>query len=139
MNDPYLDHTQCVARLKRELEKHGRLIVALDFDDTVFPFAQSGHTHERVIDLARECSDLRWFIVVFTASNPDRYPMILAYLAEQGINVTSINVNPPELNLPFGKWGKIYYNVFLDDRAGLASACAALQEVVTYAQLSPHG
>lgn len=132
MTDPYLNHAHCVARLIREWEKHGKLIVALDFDDTCFPFHGSGDTYPLVTRLARECSELGWYIVVFTASHPDRYPMMREYLAAQGITVSSINENPPSLNLPFGKWGKVYYNAFLDDRAGLAAAYQQLREVVDH-------
>ncbi len=132
MTDPYLDHAHCVARLIREWEKHGALIVALDFDDSIYPFHDNGATYPLVTQLARECSDLGWPIVVWTASSPDRYPMMREYLAERGIKVAAVNENPPDLKLPFGKWGKIYFNVCLDDRAGLASAYAALREVVDH-------
>lgn len=131
MTDPYLNHAHCVARLIREWEKHGRLIVALDYDGTCRPFPESDeHTHELVLGLARECSDLGWHIVIWTASNPSRYPMMREHLAREGIKVASVNENP--ITLPFGLWGKIYYNVLLDDRAGLAAAYAALREVVDH-------
>ncbi len=130
MNDPYLDQSTCVARLIREWEKHRRLIVAVDFDDSVYPFHDTGHTHERVIALVKECSDLGWHIVVFTASDPARYPLMRDFLKEKGIEVTSINVNPIEL--PFGNWGKVYYNVLLDDRAGLRDAYEQLRQVVDH-------
>ncbi len=132
MTDPYLDHTRCVARLIREWEKHGALIVACDFDDSIYPFHGTDDTHPLVTALVRECSDLGWHIVIWTASHPDRYPLMRAHLAAAGIKVAAVNENPPELKLPFGKWGKIYFNVCLDDRCGLSAAYAQLREVVDH-------
>ncbi len=130
VQDPYFNQTRCVERLLTEWRKHGQLIVACDFDDTVFPFHGTGSTHDQVIQLVRECSDLGWHIVIFTASNPERYPMMREFLESRGIKVAAINQNPIEL--PFGKWGKPYYNICLDDRAGLSAAYEQLREVVRH-------
>lgn len=131
MTDPYLDQSICVARLIREWEKHGRLIVALDYDGTCRPFPESDeYTHELVLALARECSDLGFLITIYTASNPERYPTMRAHLEREGIKVASINENPIEL--PFGLWGKVYYNVLLDDRAGLRDAYEQLRQAVEH-------
>ncbi len=128
VEDPYLNQHRCVQRLLKEWRKHGRLIVAVDFDDSVWPFHDTNHTHDKVIALVKECSDLGCLIVIYTASDPSRYPMMRAFLEGRGIKVASVNENPIEL--PFGRWGKIYYNAFLDDRAGLASAYEQLRQVV---------
>lgn len=125
MNDPYTDTDLCVNRLLREHSKHPRLIVACDFDDTVFPYHGGSSTHERVIRLLQRCSARDFHIVVFTASSPDRYPFMQTYLSERGIKVSSVNTNP--ISLPFGNHGKVYYNILLDDRAGLGQACDVLE------------
>lgn len=124
VNDPYLLNQNCVERLLREYHKHGKLIVAVDFDDTVFPFNNSGNIHNRVFELLQECQKREFYIVLFTASSPDRFDMMRDYMKYRGIIISSINSNP--IPLPFGHNGKIYYNIFLDDRAGLGQSCDVL-------------
>ena len=54
--------------------------------------------------------------------------MILEYCKEIGINVNSINTNP--IKLDFGNNGKVYANIYLDDRAGLLQALDILEETM---------
>jgi hypothetical protein len=126
--DPFTDTQHAVTRLYKEWVKHPQLIVAVDFDDTVFDFHQKGDTHDRVINLLKRCNAENFYIVTFTASHPGRYPLIEARMKEIGIEVHSMNQNPIEL--PFGNHGKIYYNILLDDRAGLGQAVETLEAVL---------
>lgn len=124
MTDPYTDTEVCVNRLYKEWKRHNKLIVAVDFDDTVFPFHNQDDTHHHVMNALAKCQQLGFYIVIWTASNPDRYEMISKYMEDRGIRVSSINKNP--IDLPFGNHGKIYYNILLDDRAGLGQALNTL-------------
>lgn len=128
MTDPYLMIDTCVDRLLKEYQKHRKLIVAVDFDDTVFPYHQTDHSHEMVLDLVRECQAVGFYIVIWTASEPIRFPFIKQFMSDNGIEVDSINENP--VSLPFGNHKKIYYNILLDDRAGLASSYNILRRVL---------
>lgn len=130
LNDPFLDDDYAIYRLYKEYQKHKRLIVALDFDSTVYPFEKSYHKFPAVLDLVRRCQSLGFYIVIFTASTPDRFPMMIEYLAKHGIRVDKINENP--IDLPYGKNGKIYYNILLDDRAGLSAAYDILNSVIQW-------
>jgi hypothetical protein len=47
---------------------------------------------------------------------------------ENNITIASINENP--IDLPFGNNGKIYYNILLDDRAGLGQALDTLNKTI---------
>ena len=127
MNDPYIDTDNCVERLLKEYAKHPRLIVAIDFDSTVFPWKEDSD-HHRALSLIRRAQKAGFYIVVFTASSPDRYQFMSAFLQERHIYVDSVNANP--IPLPFGNNGKIYYNLLLDDRAGLGQACDILEQVL---------
>lgn len=129
MTDPYFDRENCIKRLSAEYAKHGQLIVALDFDDTIFDFHKKGSTHEAVIGLINECQDLGFHIVIFTASPKERYDFIREHCATVGIKPKAINENAlPELK--YGQNGKIYFNILLDDRAGLWEAYMTLRAVV---------
>ncbi len=122
--DPFFSTTRAISRLKEEYNAHRRLIVAFDFDDTVFDYHKKGRTYERVIELLRECKQFGFYLVMFTCSDRDKWAAQLDYMKGLGIEVDSVNQNP--IPLPFGHDGKVYFNVLLDDRAGLGQAYEAL-------------
>lgn len=63
-------------------------------------------------------------LVVFSASQEERYPYIADYLIQNNIPFDAINEDVLiEKRKPTRK---LYYNILLDDRAGLGSAYAAL-------------
>jgi hypothetical protein len=128
MSDPYLNISNCVERLYNEYKKHKRLVIATDFDDTCFPYHNKENTHKRVLDLLHRCQEKNFYIVCFTASLPVRYTMIQEFFKKEGITISGINQNP--VPLPFGNHGKIYYNILLDDRAGLNSAVDTLETLL---------
>ncbi len=129
MVDPYFDTIECAKRLKKEYDTHKKLIVAVDFDDTVFDFHNAGHDYMQVINLIRRCQNLGFYIVLFTGTHPDKWLNQAAYLKDKGIKVICVNENP--IPLPFGNHGKMYYNILLDDRAGLGQAYTILDIVVS--------
>lgn len=128
MSDPFLNFENCVDRLIAEWRKHPRLVVAVDFDDTVYDWHSTGSDHKIVLDLLRESQTLNFYIVIWTASDPVRFPFMQEFMRNAGIDIASINVNPIEL--PFGNHKKIYYNILLDDRAGLSASVAILEETI---------
>lgn len=127
VDDPFLDIKRCISRLFNEWETHKRLIVAVDFDDTVFPFKVDA-THSQLWGLLKRCQENNFYIVVWTASSADRFDFIRNYFKENGIEISSINENP--IPLPYGNGKKIYYNHLLDDRAGLESSVMILKSVL---------
>jgi hypothetical protein len=128
MTDPYFDTDVCVDRLMREYHAHGKLIVAVDFDDTVFDFHKSGHSYPEIINLLERCQKLGFYIVLFTGSDPSEWDKQCGYLLRHGIHAHAVNQNP--IPLPFGNHGKMYYNILLDDRAGLGQAYRTLVQVL---------
>lgn len=133
--DTYRIHSNTVARLTKEYKSHPKLIVAVDFDDTIFPWTKENSTHEEVLSLVRRCKALGFYIVCFTASDAKRYDFIRDFFANNGITIDSINVNP--IPLPYGNNGKIFFNILLDDRSGLESSYKTLLEVVEFAEKNP--
>jgi hypothetical protein len=127
--DPYFDTQRCIKRLLDEYHKHGKLIIAIDFDDTVFDYHQNGHEHDGVINMLKRCQALDFWMVVWTAAPEERHDSQVQYLNNLGITIHSVNENP--LPLPYGNHGKIYYNLLLDDRAGLGQAFNILSQVVS--------
>jgi hypothetical protein len=128
VRDPYADRHIAFNRLYKEYQTHKKLIVALDFDDTVFDFHNEGNTYDRVFDVLFACQNLGFYIVLFTARPKEKWQEPLKYLDQFGIHVDSVNTNP--FPLPFGNDGKIYYNILLDDRAGLGESLGILESVI---------
>ncbi|UKI57440.1 MAG: hypothetical protein L6V81_08955 [Clostridium sp.] len=82
MIDEYLDKENSYNRLKREFEKHKRLIIAYELDSTVYDYHHTNASYEMVKDLIRKYEKYAYFIV-FTSSTPDRYDEIKSILNKE--------------------------------------------------------
>jgi hypothetical protein len=134
MRNPYLTIEGCVDRLYKEYQKHPRLIVAVDHDDTVFDYHNNGYDYSDTTDVLKRCQELNFYIVVFTGTPKEKWDDIFAFWDKQlGIPITCINRNP--IKLPFGNDGKIYYNILLDDRGGLGQSIEILNRLINKIQL----
>ena len=123
--DPYTFTANAVDRLYVEWKKHPKLIVAVDFDDTLYDFHGTGNSHQRLITALKKCNQLGFYVVLWSASKPDRYAFMREFATFAGIEIASVNENP--IPLPFGNDRKMYYNILLDDRAGLGQALDTLE------------
>lgn len=125
--DYYLDNENCINRLTEEWIKYGKIIISYDFDDTVFDFWNKGRTYYDVVSLLQRCRKIGAHFIVFTANND--IEMIEKYLNDNDIPFDKFNEN-----MEFIKFTsrKIYYNILLDDRAGLQSAYECLKTAVVY-------
>jgi len=130
MKDFYLDNSNVIDRLITEWKKYGKIIIAYDFDDTIYDFWKKGRTYEDVISLLKRCEKVGAYFIAFTAN--DEIEMITNYLAENKIPCDRINEN---MDFIAFKARKIYYNILLDDRAGLQSAYDCLLQVVEYMEI----
>jgi hypothetical protein len=122
-----------IERLAEEWETHGKIIIAVDYDDTVSPYRywdeSAADQYHKIWHLLMECQQTGAYIVCHTACNPDRHDEIVGTFSKNGIKDVSINKTP--IDLPYGKSGsKIYANIFLDDRAGLYEAIEILEEAM---------
>ena len=113
-------------RLLNDYVEHRNLIIAFDFDNTIYDYHQKGYSFNDVLDLLRECSELNFTMVLFTA-NEDDEKLVFAkkYCADRHIRVDYINESP------IMKTIKPYYNILLDDRAGLEESYRILKKVIT--------
>lgn len=113
------------ARLRGDYLKYGSLFVAFDFDNTVYDYHRAGIDYAEVIELVRECYELGFKMILFTANEGDDLMFVKNHLENIGIKYHYINENP---EIPGTR--KPYYNVLLDDRAGLVEAYTMLRELV---------
>jgi hypothetical protein len=120
-----------VKRLYDEWVQHGKIIIAVDFDDTISPWklnTEKDILETEIVKILRTCIETGAYIVCFTACNIDRFPEIERKFQELGLKLDKINENP--INLPYGKHKKLYANIFLDDRAGLEESLKILDEAL---------
>lgn len=126
--DPYMDVERFYSRIRDEYRKYGKLIIAFDFDDTVFDTHHNDWQYEAVIQLLNRWTGRAYFIC-WSASPKERFPMMQEYFDRNGIPCDAINQNAPWLS-PDMRHRKIYANVYLDDRCGITVAYWALNRLI---------
>ena len=126
LQDPFMSKKRVKDRLRNEFKKYGNLIIAFDFDYTVHSYHDEDYTYDFIAELLREWRPYSR-LIVFTASPESRYPYIENYLNEHNIPFDKIN---DEVVSERHYTRKVYYNVFLDDRAGLGETAEILYELL---------
>ena len=121
-----LDADLAKARLLSDLDNHGSLIVAVDFDNTLVDFHSQGLTFDRAVDCIKRCIDADFQMFVFTANNDHDY---VTSVWRELFGRDSVEINKSPLDNHFES-RKPYYSILLDDRAGLDSALGQLEFVL---------
>lgn len=118
-----------IERLKKDYDTHGKLVVGFDFDNTIFDVHNKGGNYSYVISLLQQCKKLGFTLCLYTAElREDWLKWKVDYCKHFGIEPDYVNESPllPGTRKPF-------FNILLDDRAGLESAYQTLKQVVEYA------
>ena len=124
--DPYMDSNNVVRRLLKEWDEHGTLFVAFDFDNTVFDYHNKGFTFPRVEYLLQDCKLNGLKLILFTAKETkEQIDQCVKYCEENGYKPDYVNESPV-MNTK-----KPYYNILLDDRAGLFESVFNLEIVIS--------
>ena len=123
--DFYLNPSNTYNRIVEEYNKYGTLVVAFDFDDTVYDFHKKGRIYSDVITLLQELKRINCYLICWTGQDDDTF--VQNYLVENEIPFDSINENPP---FHQSKSRKVYANVYLDDRAGLQQVYLDLKKLI---------
>lgn len=113
-------------RLLREWKEHKKIIVAVDFDDTICPWNLFNEKKcLEVINLVKQVVEVGAYVVIHTACDEKRYPEIKEWCKKHNLRLDTIGDNP--VPLKYGNSRKPYYNILLDDRAGLKEAMSILE------------
>ena len=127
--DPYMNYKSYVDCLMKEWDEHGNLCVAFDFDNTVFDYHGKGFLFPVIDFLLKECKKEGFKLILFTAKETkEELNQCVDYCKERGYEPDFINMSPV-MNTK-----KPYYNILLDDRAGLDSAAMVLSFVLARIQ-----
>ena len=118
-----------ISRLRKEYDRHGKLVVGFDFDNTVFDCHARGGDYSEVIRLLQKCKKLGFILCLYTAElREDWLKWKIDYCKHYSIEPDYVNESPLLKGTK-----KPFFNILLDDRAGLESAYSILKEVVDYA------
>ncbi|MEQ1733215.1 MAG: hypothetical protein ABL940_06050 [Bacteroidia bacterium] len=123
--DFYLNSQNSFNRLVDEYKQHNSLVVAFDFDDTVYDFHKKGRLYTDVITLLQKLKAINCYLICWTGQQDEAF--VAQYLTQQNIPFDAINKNP---QFHKSTSPKIYANVYLDDRAGLQQVYNELNNLV---------
>jgi hypothetical protein len=102
-------------RLKEIYKEHGHIVVAFDFDETIFPYSGKFKT-DQVMDLALRCqSSKKCSMILYTCREDEKLEAAIKYCDEKGLYFHAVN----ESLTPGFNCRKPFYNILLDDKAGL--------------------
>ena len=126
----YTCRTKAVERLEKEYEEHGNLIIAFDFDNTIYDYHNAGLDMECTISALKKAYELGLELFCFTA-NKDHELVSSVVEKTLGIPVSKQRINSSSLDHLFvGR--KPFYSLLLDDRAGLDSSLRTLNQLIFF-------
>ena len=138
MNDPFLSEDACFYRLMDDYIKHKTIVIAVDFDNTVFDLHGNGYEFPAMFKLLQEAQELGMKIVAFSASPQERHGFIREHFLANNIILDGINedvfITWRDSEKDYSR-SKIFYNILLCDRAGLPSAAQSLRRVIDTIQI----
>jgi hypothetical protein len=106
-------------RLVKEWLKNGKIIIACDLDDTIIPYNEEIKENcKKMVNLILDCQKEDIIFLVNTARSEHQLEKAKQQVEELGIVVHGVNKMHPEWDKPYGINGKLYANIFLDDRGG---------------------
>lgn len=119
-------------RLVTEWIKRGKIIIGCDLDDTIIPYNEEIKDNcKKMVDLILECQEEGIIFLINTARSERQLERAKEQVEELGIKVHGINQMHPEWDKPYGINGKIYANIFLDDRGGFWDTYWTLTSALT--------
>jgi hypothetical protein len=127
ISDPYFDTQRCVDRLYQWYKQHNTLIVAFDYDDTLYDFHKVGFKYTKIVKILKECEILGFTLIIFTAHTTEKECEDIKKIVNKKfkLHVKYVNCSPV---MPTTK--KPYFNLLLDDKAGLGQTYNILSQVI---------
>ena len=121
ITDPYTNEFRAAARLLNEWKKHNSIIIGVDFDGTMYDCHRENFSFPCLIQTIKRAQSLGAKLCVWTA-NADK-ELVERTWNELGLAYDYYNESPVKIH---DNQIKPYFNLLLDDRAGLGSALHVL-------------
>ena len=116
------------SRLLNEYKQYGKLIIGFDFDNTIFDYGNKGGDYSEVITLLQKCKEAGFILCLYTLSlNQENLDWKIVFCKQHHIEPDYVNESPV-----LSGYSKPFFNILLDDRAGLESAYLLLKSVIKY-------
>ena len=121
ITDPYTNEFRAAARLLNEWKKHNSIVIGVDFDGTMYDCHRENFSFPCLIQTIKRAQSLGAKLCVWTA-NADK-ELVERTWNELGLAYDYYNESPVKIH---DNQVKPYFNLLLDDRAGLESALTIL-------------
>jgi len=123
-------------RLVTEWLKNSKIIIGCDLDDTIIPYNEEIKDNcKKMVDLILECQKEGIIFLINTARSEYQLEKSKEQVEELGITVHGVNKMHPEWDKPYGVNGKIYANIFIDDRGGFWDTYWTLTNALTMVKI----
>ena len=123
-------------RLVTEWLKNGKIIIGCDLDDTIITYNEEIKDNcKKMVDLILECQKEGIIFLINTARSEYQLEKAKKQVEELGITVHGVNKMHPEWDKPYGVNGKLYANIFLDDRGGFWDTYWILTNALTMVKI----
>ena len=122
------DNKLATDRLIEEYNRHGNIIIGVDFDDTINDTFNRGINTSLLVGMLRTLQqDHNCTLCVWTANQDET--LVRNKWKELNLNIDHYNTSPLANKFP---GPKPYFNILLDDRAGLDSAYKTLMDLLVH-------
>lgn len=128
--DKYCYTEECVEKLVRTYFTREYLIIAFDFDDTILSSEPDFKCCTLVLLVNRCKHDINCQLILYTCRSSNRGDGAnLRYAIDvcKKLDIEPDFVNEHAWEDYRGLNGKVFYDIFLDDKAGLGQACEILE------------
>ena len=134
MIDEYLKTNASFLRLYKEYHEYKSLIIAVDFDNTLYDFHKKGEHYLQVMKLLDNLRDIGCTIIIWTANRDIEF--VKKYLYSYDVHYDFINEDAPVMQMYFkGEPArKIFANAYIDDRSGLKQVYEELSLLISLVQ-----
>lgn len=113
-----------IAKLNEVYTQHGKIIIGVDFDDTIFPLNSKYEDICSNVRLLLREAKVYSTICLYTVADEQSIKYKVELMRLWGIEPDYINESPIKL----GNGVKPYFNLLLDDKAGLHQAFEVLKQ-----------
>jgi len=121
--DTFFNDSALLEKLKVHYHNYGKIIVAYDYDDTIAPTYMSKCCDD-VVALIKELKPYAVFICYTSNHYPEK---VKQYIKDNDIPCDAFNENVDYMMEKYGHMRKVYFNILLDDKAGLGQAYRILK------------